>query len=105
MTKAIGQTEYPGVLSRTRLKRAGGSLVVTVPASARNLLALSEGQEMDVSVEDGRVVLEPVGRPTHKVRSPRYTLEELIADVEPDARTSDADHIWLDEPPKGREVW
>ena len=32
-----------GVLASTRLKRAGGSLVIVVPAAARNLLGLAAG--------------------------------------------------------------
>lgn len=105
MTKALSHSDGGQVLARTRLKRAGGSLIVTVPASARNLLSLTEGQEVDVTVEAGRVVLEPVGRTTAHVRPPRYRLADLIADADPAAMPSDDERAWQDEPPKGRETW
>ena len=105
MTKALSHSDRGQVLARTRLKRAGGSLIVTVPASARNLLSLTEGQEVDVSVEAGRVVLEPVGRAARHVRPPRYRLADLIADADPAAMQSADERAWQDEPPKGRETW
>lgn len=105
MPKVLSQADIGGVLARTRLKRAGGSLVVTVPASARNLLSLTEGQEVDVSVEGGRVVLDPVGRGTRTVRPPRYTLDELIADRDPAVALSDEERAWHDETAVGHETW
>lgn len=95
-----------GFLAKTKLKKAGGSLVMTVPASARHLLHLSEGQEMAVSVEGSKVVLEPI--PTAKpmrVRRPKYTLDELLAGSNPDAPMTDEERAWHDAPPVGREIW
>lgn len=95
-----------GFLAKTRLKKAGGSLVVTVPASARNLLRLAEGQEMVISVEGSRVVMEPT--PTAKavgVRPPKYTLDELVAGMTPEIALSDNERAWMDEPPAGNEIW
>jgi len=94
------------MLAKTTLKRAGGSLVVTVPAAARNLLKLTEGQEMSVSVVGSTVVLEPMptDRPKH-VRRPKYTLDELLGDANPDAGLSEEERAWQDAPPVGREVW
>lgn len=95
-----------GFLAKTRLKKAGGSLVMTVPASARNLLHLREGQEMAVSVEGSKVVLEPMaaGKPM-RVRRPKYTLDELVAGYNADAPLTDEERAWMDAPPVGREIW
>ena len=95
-----------GFLAKTRLKKAGGSLVVTVPASARNLLHLREGQQMAVSVEGSKVVLEPMatGKPV-RVRRPKYTLDELVAGYNADAPLTDEERAWMDAPPAGREIW
>lgn len=79
---------------------------MTVPAAARNLLHLTEGQEMAVSVEGSKVVFEPMH--SHKpmrVRRPRYTLEELLANANPDAPLSDEEQAWQGTPPVGREIW
>jgi antitoxin ChpS len=59
---------------RATLKKSGGSLILTVPAQARDALHLSEGQEMTVAVDGQRLVLEPA-----TAARPVYTLEELLA--------------------------
>jgi antitoxin ChpS len=35
---------------------------------------------------------------------PRFTVEELLAQCEPDAAISEEDRKWLDVPPAGREL-
>jgi antitoxin ChpS len=112
MTKSMSKApaEKPsgaGFLAKTRLKRAGGSLIMTMPASARNLLNLTEGQEMAVSVEGARVVIEPIpaGAQPMRVRRPKYTLDELLVGADPDAAMSDEERAWHDSPPVGRETW
>jgi antitoxin ChpS len=101
-----GPTSGTGFLAKTRLKKSGGSLVMTVPAPARNLLHLTEGQEMAVSVEGSKVIMEPVpvGRPV-RARRPKYTLDELVAGMNPDVPLTDEERAWMDEPPAGREIW
>lgn len=93
------------VLGTTRLKRAGGSLMTTIPSAARNMLHLTEGQEMTVSVEGARVVLEPVAASAKRVRVPRYTLDELVSQCEAEPMVSDETRVWQDAPAEGREVW
>ena len=95
-----------GVLASTRLKRAGGSLVIVVPAAARNLLGLAEGQELAVSVDEGKIVLEPLsGAAPQRFRRPKYTLDQLVEGMDPDAPRRTEDQGWMNEPPAGREVW
>ncbi len=104
-TARKSQVETGGVLARTRLKKAGGSLVVTMPAAARNLLHLHEGQELAISVEGSRVVMEPVSEPSPvRVRRPKYTLDELLA-ATADAPLTDDERDWQDAPAAGRETW
>lgn len=87
-----------GYLGKTKLKKAGGSLVMTVPASARKLLNLEEGQEMAVKVEGDRLVVEAA------VHRPRYTLDELMAQCDLDAPMSEQEQAWLSDPAVGREI-
>jgi antitoxin ChpS len=89
-------------LTRTVLKKSGGSLVMTVPAAARNALHLVEGQEMTVAVEGEKLVLA-AARPTR--RRPKYTLKQLLAECNPDAPLTDEEKAWLNMPPVGRELW
>jgi antitoxin ChpS len=88
-------------LVTTTIKKAGGSLIVTVPAKARDALKLSEGQEMTVEVEDGRLIYEAKA-PTR--RRSKYTLEELLAQCDFDQPYSDEERAWIDAPPVGREL-
>lgn len=87
-----------GFVGKVKLKRAGGSLVMTVPASARTILQLEEGQEMAVKVDGERLVLEPT------LRRPHYTLDELMAQCDLGAPMSEEERAWLNDAPVGREI-
>ena len=90
----------------TRLKKAGGSLVAVVPAMARDLLHLTEGQELAVKVEGTKITLEPVVRHASlKVRRPRYTLDDLLGQAEAEAVQSEGVADWQKATAVGREVW
>ena len=96
-----------GFLATTKLKKAGGSLVMTVPAAARNVLGLTEGQEMAVSVRGTQVIAEPIPKleMAPRVRRPKYTLDQLVAGYDAEIKRSDDERAWMDAPPTGREVW
>src|SRR5688500_15656787 len=53
---ATGPAPAAGFVDTVRLKKSGGSLVMTVPASARKRLGLTEGQDMAISVRGTKVV-------------------------------------------------
>lgn len=83
----------------TTLKKAGGSLVATVPAKARDALHLEADTVLTVTVEGNRLVFEPALPPR-----PVYTLEERLALCDFDAPYSDEEREWLDRVPVGREI-
>jgi len=95
------------MVSRSKLKQSGGSLIFTVPASARRAMGLNAGDEVDVTMDNGRLVLDPVSPPppVTRARRPKYTLEELVAGYDADAALSDEERAWMDAPPVGREIW
>lgn len=95
------------VITRAKLKQSGGSLIFTVPAPARRAMSLSAGDEVDVTVDQGRMVLEPVvqAKPPMRVRRPKYTIEELVEGYNADAPLSAEEREWMDAPPVGREIW
>jgi antitoxin ChpS len=101
---SVGPAPGRGFLDNVRLKKSGGSLVMTVPAAARKLLGLSEGQDMAISVQGGKVIAEPMAaRPAARARRPKYTLDELLAGYPADSdRTG---HGWMEAAPAGRETW
>jgi antitoxin ChpS len=106
VSAVTGPKRSAGFLATTRLKKSGGSLVMTVPAPARKLLHLTEGQEMAVSVEGSKVIVEPASAgKVMQTRQPKYTLDELVAGMNPDTPLTNEERAWTDASPAGREIW
>jgi antitoxin ChpS len=80
----------------TNLRKVGGSVMLAVPRAILELLELRAGATVDITVESGRLVVEPQKRP-------RYTLDELLAQCDATDPTPE-DRIWLDAKPIGREL-
>jgi antitoxin MazE len=76
------------------LKRWGNSIGLRLPKPMLEQLGLKEGSRVDVAIEDGRLVIEPL-------RHKRLTMAELLEGISPDDRPELLD--W--GPPVGREVW
>jgi antitoxin MazE len=64
----------------TRLARWGNSLALRIPKSVAAEVNVQDGDPVDVSVQDGAIVVRPAAR--------RYTIEELVAGVTPKKRHS-----------------
>jgi antitoxin ChpS len=80
------------------LRRAGGSLTLTIPKALAHALGLAAGRRVGMSVSEGKLIAEPVGGD-----QPRYTLEALLAECEPNAPLSPEDEAWLADAPRGAE--
>ncbi len=80
-----------------KLRRVGGSVMVALPPALLETVSLAAGREVVVSVESGRLVIEPQNRP-------RYTLAQLLAQCDPHARRSAKDRDWVETPAVGREL-
>jgi len=89
----------------TNLRKVGGSVMLAVPPALLNVLQLQPGAKVGIAVQSGRLVVEP--RPRR-----RYTLDELLAQCNPRARTSKRgskrasrqQREWLDSKPIGGEL-
>ncbi len=79
---------------RQQVKKWGNSASVRIPASVMAAARLQIDQTVDVREEAGRIVIEPV-------RTPVYTLEELLAGMDPDTFPDLVDY----GPPVGKEIW
>ena len=75
-------------MHNTNLRKVGGSVMLAVPPVLLDLLQLKPGAEVGVSVEGGRLIVEPRKRP-------HYTLDELLAQCDPQAPSSAEDQTWL----------
>lgn len=95
-----------GFLVVTKLKKAGGSLVMTIPAAARDMLGLAEGQEMAISVKGTQFIAEPIAMQDKAInlQQLKYALDELVAGYKADAAPTEDERAWIDAPPAGREV-
>ena len=82
---------------RTQLRRVGGSVMVAVPPVLLELLHLQAGDAVEMTLEEGRLVLEPWSRP-------RYSLDELLAQCDSSAELTAQDVDWLAAKPVGREL-
>lgn len=78
---------------KTQLARWGNSLGLRIPRSVVVDANVSEGDEVDVTVQTGVIVVRPAVR--------RYTLEELVDGITP--RNRHAKPGW--GRPVGKEEW
>ncbi len=81
----------------TRLRKVGGSIMLTVPPAILDLLHLQAGTTVGLSVDGGRLVIEPAPRPG-------FSLTELLAQCDASAEMSEEDRAWLESKPVGSEL-
>ncbi|HKP54340.1 MAG TPA: AbrB/MazE/SpoVT family DNA-binding domain-containing protein [Chloroflexia bacterium] len=79
---------------RQRIGKWGNSLSVRIPKGIAEELHLQEDSEVEVSVEEARLIIAPVARPV-------YSLDQLLSGV-----TSENLHNEMEwGPSAGKEVW
>lgn len=81
----------------TSLRKVGGSVMLAVPPAILDLLKLRAGATVGVSVDNGRLIIEPAAKS-------RCTLDELLAQCDASAESSEEDRAWLDDKPQGSEL-
>jgi len=82
---------------KTNLRKVGGSIMLAVPPALLDILNLRPGAQVGLAVQSGRLVVEPHQRP-------RYTLDELLAQCNPQARRGKEQREWLADKPVGGEL-
>lgn len=79
------------------IKRWGNSAAIRLPAQLIRALGLSVDSPVDMCLEDGRIVIEPI-------RTPECRLESLLeASTADQFALEDEDREWLDASPMGHE--
>jgi len=79
---------------RTRVQKWGNSLGIRIPKALATEAHINQGVDVDISVKDGRLVVEPVA-------VPQWSLEELLKGITDENLHEEVD--W--GPPVGKEVW
>lgn len=75
------------------LRKVGGSTMLAIPPAL--LQSLDLGKQVHLHSENGRLIIEPA--------RPKYTLEELLAQCDPNAPRDAESQAWLDAPAVGQE--
>jgi len=78
----------------TKIQKWGNSLAVRIPRSVAQDSHMGSGKEVEVVVQDGRIVIAPV-------RRRHFTLDDLLKGVTAKNRHSEI----ATGPAAGREVW
>jgi antitoxin MazE len=78
---------------RARISKWGNSLAIRIPKPFGAEISLAHGTEVELSIEDGSIIITPV--------SSNYDLESLIEGITPENKHAETD--WGE--PKGAEVW
>ena len=81
----------------TNLRKVGGSVMLAVPPALLDILRLRPGVKVGITIESGRLVVEPQKRS-------RYTLDELLAQCNPRKARTKEEREWLSDKPAGDEI-
>ncbi|MFY7961269.1 MAG: AbrB/MazE/SpoVT family DNA-binding domain-containing protein [Elsteraceae bacterium] len=84
-------------MHHTNLRKVGGSVMLAVPPSILDILHLNAGATVGLTVNGGRLVIEPR-------RKPKYSLDQLLAMCDRAAPLSDEENTWLHGRPVGAEL-
>jgi antitoxin ChpS len=71
--------------------------MLAVPRAILDLLHLDVGATVGLAVDGERLVVQAQPKP-------RYTMDELLAQCDPEAEITAEDRTWLDVGPSGREL-
>jgi antitoxin MazE len=82
------------ILMTSTIQKWGNSLAVRIPKALAHDTQLENGSVVDLSVREGKVIIEPA-------KKPKYRLEDLLKGV----TKKNAHHSVDTGPAVGREVW
>ena len=85
------------IMHTTNLRKVGGSIMLAIPPAVLEILNLQSGTTVGVAVDNGRLIIEPQPKPL-------YSLDELLAQCNPNAPITEDDRVWLDVKPVGNEL-
>lgn len=83
---------------KVAFQKWGNGLALRVPKALADEIGVSEGKAAEMTVSNGKLVIEIA--PSQR-RKRRYTLDELVTGITPDNRHGEIDL----GPPVGNEVW
>ena len=83
-------------MTTVTVRQSGGAEIVSIPKAIGKALGLHVGSELNLSIVDNRIVLDPVVEKT--------SLGELLAgSPRENFRITEEDREWIDAKPVGKE--
>ena len=82
---------------KTNLRKVGGSVMMALPPVFLEELKIGSGSSVDVVLSEGQLVIKPITKP-------KYSLADLLAQCDPNAKISEEDREWLNGGPAGNEI-
>ena len=82
---------------QTNLRKVGGSVMLAVSPAFLEELKICPGSIVDVALREGQLIVKPITKP-------KYTLAELLAKCDPNAKMPKEDKLWLSSSPVGKEI-
>ena len=77
-----------------KIKKWGNSLALRIPKSFAKEINLDSGAEINLTIENGKLIIEPLNQK-------EYKLNELLSEVNEDNIHSE----YSSGAPRGKEVW
>lgn len=82
----------------THVRKIGNSAGIIIPAQLIKALNLKEGDVLSIEEKEGKVVISPAGP------RPKYKLEDLLAQCDPNAPMTNELIEWERAAPVGEEI-
>jgi antitoxin component of MazEF toxin-antitoxin module len=83
-------------MSITKISKWGNSLAFRLPSADAKQWGVAEGMDVHIEISQGVLTARPA--------SPKYTLEQLLAECTPENMAlSDEDKAWFNMKPVGKE--
>jgi antitoxin MazE len=79
---------------RVKVQKWGNSIALRIPKSFANQTSIKSGSTVDLSIHDGKLIIEPINQE-------EYDFKTLISEV----KESNLHKEYLNDKPKGREIW
>lgn len=87
---------------KSHLNVWGNGYGVRIPKEFRDSLQLTKGTELDLILDDGKIIIKPVNKLTALKRKSKVSLKELVDKITPENMH---DFSEFDTKPVGKEVW
>ncbi len=79
---------------RVKVQKWGNSIALRIPKSFANLTLLELGSTVNLSIHDGKLVIEPITQD-------KYDLKTLLSEI----KETNLHKEYLSDIPKGKELW